>query len=185
MWVTCSACRVLHVPRSGLTFEPVCPSCRKEVRPEAVSAVGFHALNEAVIAGVVDAGRPGSYALGYVDDGALAVFYVGRADEDLAASLNAWVGAPSRPRCHRPSPHAPWGTRSHPLPMLATRAMVRVGIGLDTAYTHFAFRYAASDRGAFEQECLDYHALGGSDGLDNDRHPLAAVGSGWACPVHA
>lgn len=185
LWVTCSVCRVLHAPRNGLAFEPVCPSCGGEVRPVAVSAVGFHALNDAVIADVVALAHPGSYALGYVDDGDLVVFYVGRADADLAASLTAWVGTPSRPRCHLPSPHAPWGTRSHPLPMLATRSMVRVGVGLDTAYTHFAFRYATSDRGAFDQECRDYHALGGSDCLDNDRHPLAPVGSDWACPVHA
>lgn len=183
--VTCSVCHVLHAPWNGLAFDSVCPSCQGASRSAGVSAIGFHALDEGVIADVVAPATPGSYALGYVDDGVLVVFYVGRADDDLAACLTAWVGTPSRPRCHRPSPHAPWGTRSHPLPMLATRAMVRVGVGLDTAYTHFAFRHAGSDRGAFEQECRDYHALGGSEGLDNDCHPLAPVGSAWACPVHA
>jgi len=46
------------------------------------------------------------------------------------------------------------------------------------------FRYAPSAAAAFERECRDYHALGGSDGLDNPCHPEPPAGSACDCPFH-
>jgi hypothetical protein len=143
-----------------------------------------HALNEPAIAGMVHSTTPGNYALGYFDGSTFRVFYVGRADSDLSSRLRDWVDAPSRPRRHRPSPQAPWESRSGPLSALGTRALGRTQIGVDTAYTHFAFCYAPSPIAAFERECHDYHALGGSELLDNDGHPEPPMGSPWPCPIH-
>jgi len=144
----------------------------------------FHVLSEREIADAVRTGSAGNYALGYLDGSTFTVFYVGRSDSDLRSCLQAWVGAPSSPRRHRPSPYAPWRSRSGPAAGLGTRALGRAAIGIDTAYTHFAFSYAPSAIAAFERECLDYHALGESESLDNPRHPEPPPGIPWACPVH-
>jgi hypothetical protein len=144
----------------------------------------FHALSDEAVAGMVHAGAPGNFALGYFDGATFRVCYVGRSDSDLRSCLRAWVDAPSQPRRHRASPRALWQARSGPLAGLGTRALGRTQVGVDTAYTHFAFCYARSATAAFEQECSDFHALGGSELLDNHRHPEPPTGSPCACPVH-
>ena len=63
-----------------------------------------------------------------------------------------------------------------PLP-LGVAALDRVGIGVDSSYTRFAFSYARSAEAAFEKECRNYHDFGGSDGLDNEGHPVSTPGS--------
>jgi hypothetical protein len=152
--------------------------------PASAPSVGrFHALSERAIDAAVRETSPGNYALGYFDGSSFTVFYVGRADADLNASLHAWVGAPSRPRRHASSPRAPWRSRSGPLADLGTHALGHIAVGLDTGYTHFSFSYADSAFAAFERECRDYHGLGGCDGLDNPQHPEPPA-SRWACPVH-
>jgi hypothetical protein len=149
----------------------------------ALSMTHLHDLHERAIGDAVSETSPGNYVLGYFDGSSFAAFYVGRSDSDVSASLQAWVGAPSRPRRHGPSPHAPWRSRSGPLPGLGTRALGRIAVGLDTGYTHFAFCYAPSAIAAFERQCRDYHALGGGERLDNQRHPQPPPDSPWACPV--
>jgi hypothetical protein len=156
----------------------------QSLEPRPVSAGRIHVLSERGIAEAVGAGSAGSYALGYFDGDAFVPFFVGRSDSDLKVRLLAWVGAPSRPRRHAPSPEAPWRSRSGPLGGLGTRALGRIAIGPDTGYTHFSFCYAGSALEAFEKECLDYHRLGGSRGLDNRRHPEPPPASAWGCPVH-
>jgi hypothetical protein len=144
----------------------------------------FYALRDGEVAGAVDQTSAGNYALGYLDGSSFTVFYVGRSDSDLGSSLRAWVGAPSQPRRHRASPRAPWRSRAGPMAGLGTHALGRIALGLDTGYTHFAFCYAPSAIAAYEQECVDYHGLGGSDNLDNPCHPLPPTDTPWACPVH-
>jgi hypothetical protein len=63
-------------------------------------------------------------------------------------------------------------------------ALDRVGIGVDSSYTSFAYSYAPSAEAAFEKECRNYHDFGGSDGLDNEAHPVSAPGSSGECPEH-
>lgn len=144
----------------------------------------FHALNDRMVSGAVGQTSAGNYALGYLDGSRFTVFYVGRSDSDLGSSLKAWVGAPSQPRRHRPSPQTPWRSRSGPPAALGTRALGYTAVGIDTGYTHFAFCYAPSPIAAWEQQCADYHELGGSDHLDNPHHPLPPTDAPWACPVH-
>ncbi len=55
---------------------------------------------------------------------------------------------------------------------------------MDSSYRCFAFSYAPSAKAAFETECRNYHDFGGSDGLDNEGHPLPMPGRSWTCPVH-
>jgi hypothetical protein len=45
-------------------------------------------------------------------------------------------------------------------------------------------RYAPCARAAFEGARRDFRGHGGSNGLDDRRHPAAAPSSSWECPVH-
>jgi hypothetical protein len=144
---------------------------------------GFHSLSDRAISDAVSETSPGNYALGYLDRSGFTAFYVGRSDSDLGGCLHEWVGLPSHPRRHESSPQVPWCSRSGPGVGLGTRALGRIPVGVDTAYTHFAFCYAPSAIAAFERECRDYHELGGSDALDNPAHPQPPAGSSWVCPV--
>jgi hypothetical protein len=47
----------------------------------------------------------------------------------------------------------------------------RVGFGLDSSYTHFAYSYAPSAEAAFEKECRNYADFGESGELDNEAPP--------------
>lgn len=182
--VSCGRCSALHRPENGLAFYNLCEPCRRTGSKGEPELGHFHALSDRAIADAVGETSPGNYALGYLDGSTFAVFYVGRSDSDVNASLHAWVDTPSRPRRHRSSSHAPWRLRSGPPVGLGTRALGRTAVGIDTSYTHFAFCYAPSAIAAFERECRDYHDLGGSENLDNHRHPEAPQGTPCACPVH-
>ena len=182
--VSCSSCSALHRPENALAFHPVCEPCRRNGGTTSRSMMPFHALSERAIADVVGETSPGTYVLGYLDGSDFAAYYVGRSDSDVNASLHTWVGAPSRARSYAPSPNAPWRSRSGPLPGLGTRALGHIAVGPASGYTHFAFCYADSAIAAFERQCRSYHALGGSECLDNRRHPQPPPDSPWACPVH-
>ena len=153
--------------------------------PGSAPSLGrLHALSERAIDDAVRESSPGNFALGYFDGSRFTVFYVGRSDSDLNAGLQAWVGAPSRPRRHAPSLRSPWRSRAGPPAGLGTRTLGRIPLGADTGYTHFSFCYARSPLAAFERECRDYHQLGGCEGLDNPRHPAPPPASRWECPLH-
>jgi hypothetical protein len=184
LFVSCSRCRALHQPENELAFHPLCRPCRRDGPMGALSVERIHVLCERAIADAVRETSPGNYSLGYIDGSAFRAFLVGRSDSDVSASLRAWVGAPSRPRRLGSSPRAPWHSRSDPLPGLGTRALGHIAVGLDTGYTHFAFCYAPSAIAAFERECRDYHGLGGSEGLDNRRHPEPPLDKRSTCPVY-
>jgi hypothetical protein len=142
----------------------------------------FHPLDERSIASSVRVTAPGSFLLGYFDGATFRAFYVGRSDTDVAASLRSWVDAPSCPRRERVPRY--WAPRSASSPGHGRRRAECVPFGIDTGYTHFAFRYAPSAVEAFEHECRDYHALGGCEQLDNQAHPQPPRDSPSGCPMH-
>jgi hypothetical protein len=51
-------------------------------------------------------------------------------------------------------------------------------------YTHFEFGYSPCAEAAFLSECEQYHELGGSSGLDNERHLAPLEGAACTCPAH-
>ncbi len=59
----------------------------------------------------------------------------------------------------------------------------RLKAWLQKRYTSFKFSYAPSSRDAFEKECVNFHDFGGTEILDNERHPARPPGSGWTCPI--
>jgi hypothetical protein len=177
---TCVQCRRLYYPADGFASHSSCPACSDATDRSSASSTRPHLLTHAAIDAAVKATSAGSFALGYLDGAEFRVFYVGRADQDTNEQLHEWVDKPSRARRHVSSAKAPWGTRARGR-YGAAPSLDRVGVGADTAYTHFAFRYARSPAAAFDHETRDYHTFGGSDCLDNERHPVAPDGSccGW------
>ena len=127
---------------------------------------------------------PGTFQLGYMDGTTFMAFYVGRSDSDLNHSLHDWVGIPSRCKTYAPSTRAACGLRHRGLLSLDRPTLYRVGSRVDSAYSRFVFSYAPSSKAAFDNECRDYHDLGGRDGLDNEHHPLPPPGSLWHCVIH-
>ena len=116
-----------------------------------------------------------------MDRDVFVVFYVGRSDSDVRHVLHDWVGAPSRYKTYAPSSKAACGARHRgPLPF-DVPALARVGMSVDSSYTRFAFSYARSALAAFEEECRNYHDLGGSEGLDNEGPPLPTLGGCGEC----
>jgi hypothetical protein len=142
-------------------------------------------LTDRVIDDAVSRRSAGNYALGYLDGTAFLVFYVGRSDSDVNRELHGWVGSPSRHKRYAPSAKAPCGSRRRRLLPLDSPSLDRVGLLVESGYTRFAFRYASCAEAAFEKQCRNFHDLGGSDGLDNERHPVPPLGKSWKCPVHA
>jgi hypothetical protein len=145
---------------------------------------GPHPLTDAAIDAALLRTSPGNYALGYMDGAAFVVFYVGRSDADLKRSLHDWVGAPSRYERYAPSTRAACASRLRgPLP-LGIPALDRVGMGVDSSYTRFAYSYRPSADAAFEEECRNYHDFGATAGLDNEAHPVPTPGSSAECLAH-
>lgn len=182
--VSCVLCSTLHRPEDALALHHVCEPCGRRAQSDAACRAPFHELSAGSIASTVRETSPGNFALGYLDGARFSVFYVGRSDSDVGRRLQAWVGAPSHPRRQGAVARASGRARSGPMAWLGTRMLGRTPIGVDSAYTHFAFCYAPTSAAAFERECRDYHELGGSEGLDNARHPQPPQGSRWSCPVH-
>lgn len=50
-------------------------------------------------------------------------------------------------------------------------------------YNYFSFEYCSSPKAAFEKECTLFHYHGGTEKLDNDRHPDRPAGTNWQCPA--
>lgn len=55
-------------------------------------------------------------------------------------------------------------------------------VGKTKKYKGFMFSYATSPKAAFEKECKNYHDFGGSEKLDNEKHPERPYLSKWKCP---
>jgi hypothetical protein len=123
----------------------------------------------------------GNYALGYMEGDVFLVFYVGRSDSDVNRELHEWVGAPSPFDRYASMAKAPWGLRGLGALPLGTPALERVGNGVDTSYTRFAFSYASSAEAAFQKECRNYDDFGRSTVLDNRIHPVPPEPNGAPC----
>ena len=54
---------------------------------------------------------------------------------------------------------------------------------LSGEFNAFQFRYAASPKEAFEQQCNDFHECGECVGLENKKHPARPSHTDWLCPV--
>jgi hypothetical protein len=134
---------------------------------------GSYLLSDEAIDEALTRTSPGNYALGYLDDDAFRVFYVGRSDFDVRRRLHEWVGMPSRDQTYASPAKAPWGARRlGPLPV-DVPALARVG-NADDGYTRFAFSYAGSAEEAYAKEWRNYDAFGGGHGLDNEAQPVSA-----------
>ena len=182
--VSCIWCGRLHRVERPLEFHPVCPTCTGRYPMGLLEMNGSYPLSHETIDEMVPRTSPGNYALGYMDGTTFMVFYVGRSDSDVKQRLHDWVDAPSRYEMYAPSAKAAYGYRHRgPLP-LGVPAPDRVGIGVDSSYTSFAYSYARSAEAAFEKECRNYHDFGGSDGLDNEAHPVSTPGDSGECPEH-
>ena len=182
--VSCSSCGRLHQVEHLRDFHPVCPACTGGYPMGSLEMRGSYPLSDKAIDDAVTRVSAGNYALGYMDGTTFMVFYVGRSDSDVKQRLHDWVDAPSRSRKYAPCAKAAYGYRQRgPLP-LGVPALDCVGIGVDSSYTCFAFSYARSAEAAFEKECRNYHDFGGSDGLDNEAHPVSAPGSSGECLAH-
>jgi hypothetical protein len=174
--VSCIWCGRLHHVERPLEFHPVCPTCTRTYPMGLLEMNGSYPLSHEAIDEMVSRTSPGNYALGYMDGSTFIVFYVGRSDSDVKRRLHEWVGAPSRYERYAPCAKAAWGSRPrryrpHGAPMLD-----RVGIGVDSSYTCFAYSYARSAEAAFEKEWRNYYDFGGSDGLDNEADPVSTPG---------
>ena len=132
---------------------------------------GSYPLNDEAIDAMVSRTLPGNYALGYMDGPTFTVFYVGRSDSDVKRRLHEWVGTPSRYERYAPSIRAAWGSRPRRHLPQGVPVLDRVGMGVESSYTRFAYSYAPSAQAAFEKECRNYHDFGGSEGLDNEGCP--------------
>lgn len=138
---------------------------------------GAYRLTGAGIDATLARAGPGNYALGYMEDGAFVVFYVGRSDSDLRQRLHEWVGRPSPggPAERYGSPaKAPWRAHRTGLFPVEAPSRGRVESG-ESPYTHFAFSQASSTEAAYAQEWRNYDAFGGP-GLDNEHEPESELG---------
>jgi hypothetical protein len=171
----CFWCRSQHAAEAALS---VCPSCAGTYRARRfpmgpLQMSGAFPLDDEVIDEMVSRTAPGNYALGYMDDDTFVVFYVGRSDSDVRGRLHEWVGAPSPDGRHAPSAQAAWGLHQRAGFPVPTPRLGRVGVGVDSGYTRFAYSYAASAEAAFEKECRNYDDFGGCGGLDNPARPVS------------
>ena len=172
---SCFWCRMPHPAEHPLS---VCPLCLGTYRARRfplgpLQMSGSFPLDDAMIDETVSRTSPGNYALGYMDAGTFQVFYVGRSDSDVRSRLHEWVGTPSQYRRYAPSSQAAWGLHQRGGLPLSAPNLDRVGAGVDSSYTRFAYSYAPSAEAAFEKECQNYDDFGGSDGLDNAARPVS------------
>jgi hypothetical protein len=183
---SCFWCETPHPAQGPLS---VCPRCVGAYRPRSyplglLEMSGPYPLTDEAIDGALARTSPGNYALGYMEDAAFVVFYVGRADSDLKQCLHGWVGAPSRYERHAPSTRAACGRRHRGMLPFDAPALDLVGMDVDSSYTRFAYSTTPSADAAFEKECRNYHDFGASGGLDNAVHPVPLPGSSARCLAH-
>jgi len=171
--VRCFWCDRIHVGPHPLAVCAVCRASYETLR--SLDMRGSYVLSDRTIDAVLrkHAG-PGNFALGYMDGDAFSVYFVGRSDLDVRASLHDWVGMPSAQDTFASNAKAPWATHARGASPLAAPMLGRVG-SADTGYTHFAFSYADTATAAFEKELRNFDDFGGLFALDNVRPPMALV----------
>jgi len=170
--VSCFWCERLHPGEHPLAVCPACAARYSTMRSLEMS--GPHPLSDEAIDEALKRTSAGNYALGYMDHGIFAAFYVGRSDSDVRQRLHEWVGMPSPTESHGSFAKASWGVhRRGQLPVDAP-ALGRVG-NAESRYTHFAYSYAPSVEDAYAREWRNYDAFGGGHGLDNETQPVSAA----------
>jgi hypothetical protein len=170
---SCFWCERLHPAKHPLSVCPLCVGLSRErgFPMGSLEMNGSYPLTDVSIDEVLTRTSPGNYALGYMNGGRFMVFYVGRSDSDLRRRLHEWVGAPSHYDRYAPAAHAAWGVARGSVFPLDVPTQARVGNGVDSSYTRFAYSYASSAEAAFEKECRNYDDFGGSEALDNTAPP--------------
>jgi hypothetical protein len=136
---------------------------------------GPYPLTSGAIADVLKRKSPGNIALGYLDDDAFSVFYVGRSDSNVRKDLCGWVDMPATyGRCWSSNKPA-W--RIHPGRRVPAESPALDQVGNDgNGYTRFAYSYASSADEAYAKEWRNYDFFGGHHGVDNETQPELAVG---------
>lgn len=168
---SCFWCGGLHGARHALS---VCSPCATRFSiMRSLEMSGSYPLDDQSIDAALTRKSPGNYALGYMDDGAFLVFFVGRSDSDVRQRLHEWVGMPSAHDDYASAAKAPWGSQRPGWP--DSPALGRVG-NVDTRYTQFAYSYAPTADEAYAKEWRNYDAFGGRHGLDNRAQPDSATG---------
>jgi hypothetical protein len=183
--VSCIVCETLHMTEHPLEFNPVCSTCAASHSVmRSLEMNGSYPLSNEAINEVLTRTSPGNYALGYMDDTTFVVYFVGRSDSDVRQRLHDWVGAPSQYDRYAPASKAAWASHRSGLMPLGAPAPGRVGVDVDSSYTHFAYSYAPSAEAAFEKECRNYDDFGGSGELDNEAPPARTPPSSGECLAH-
>jgi hypothetical protein len=169
--VSCFWCERLHPGEHPLSVCPACAARYSTMRSLEMS--GSYPLSDEAIDVALTRRSPGNYALGYMDDDAFNVFYVGRSDSDVRQRLHEWVGLPSRYENYASLAKASWEVhRRGQLPVDAPAlGPVR---NAESSYTRFAYSYARSAEESCAKEWRNYDAFGGSYGLDNETQPSTA-----------
>lgn len=168
----CFWCERLHAAEHPLAVCPACSARFWTIR--ALEMSGSYPLSDEAIDAALTRISAGNYALGYLEDDAFRVFYVGRSDSDVRRRLHEWVDMPSGYARYAPTGRAAWALRHRGglPPGWGGPALGHVGSS-DSSYTRFAFSYAPSAAAAFAKECRNYDDFGGSDALDNADGPVA------------
>jgi len=165
--VRCFWCERVHPGEHPLS---VCRPCL--ARLETMGSLGMRGSYPLSDAGIDEAllrRSPGNYALGYLEDDAFRVFYVGRSDTDVRQRLHEWVGMPSRYAAFASPAKASWEIHSRG-PFFAHRPGFGPVQSGESSYTRFAYSYADSAEEACAKEWRNFDAFGGA-GLDNETEP--------------
>ncbi len=169
--VSCFWCERLHPGKHPLSVCAICAARYATMR--SLEMLGSYPLSDQAIDDALTRTSPGNYALGYMEDDAFHVFFVGRSDSDVRRRLHEWVGMPSRYEKYASPAKASWGVHRRRRFPVDAPAFGRVG-NADSSYTRFAYSYAASAEAAFEKECRNYDDFGGGRELDNEGRPAPA-----------
>jgi len=173
-FVPCFWCDRSHSGEHPLS---VCRACTaRYAMMQSLEMSKAYALSDEVIDQELMRTSAGNYALGYMDGDTFAVFYVGRSDCDVRQRLHEWVGVPSRYESHASAAKASWGVHRRGQLPLDAPANAPVG-SAESSYTYFAYSYARSADEAYAQECRNYDAFGGRNGLDNAAEPISVAHS--------
>jgi hypothetical protein len=167
----CFWCGLRHPAKHPLAVCPACVALSSTVR--ALRMNGPYPLSDGAIEGAVTRTSPGNYALGFMEDGAFRVFFVGRSDADVRQCLHDWVGMPAACREHGAQLKASWNVRRRGRFPVAGPAFGTVS-SADSPYAQFAYSYAPSADAAYEEEWRNYDDFGGSYRLDNEAPPSLA-----------
>lgn len=85
---SCIECGRLHKPECPLSLNPICAPCTGRYVMTSLKMSAARPLDHTRIDAVVTSMAPGSYALGYLEEGRFVPFFIGRADADVNEELH-------------------------------------------------------------------------------------------------